>query len=202
MQGSLPWSTAWRIARRDLSARFKGLRLLLVCLFLGVGALAAIGTLTGAIERELSTRGRVILGGDLEVSMWQRAASPQERAAFAALGKVSGGTRLQAMARAGELAAPVELKAVDANWPLVGELTLKDGRSVGAPPAGSAWLAEGAVERLGLKLGDKFQIGSQMLSVGGVIADEPDRLGEGFALGPAVLVSADFPAAETLSEYL
>ncbi|MEZ5742393.1 MAG: hypothetical protein R3D89_01350 [Sphingomonadaceae bacterium] len=28
------WSTAWRIARRDLSARFKGLRLLLVCLFL------------------------------------------------------------------------------------------------------------------------------------------------------------------------
>ncbi len=72
MSAALPWRTAWAIARRDLSARFRGLRLLLVCLFLGVGALAAIGTLTGGIERELSTRGRTILGGDIEVSVWHR----------------------------------------------------------------------------------------------------------------------------------
>ena len=45
MTGSLSWSAAWRIARRDLSARFRGLRLLMICLFLGVGAIAAIGTL-------------------------------------------------------------------------------------------------------------------------------------------------------------
>ena len=105
------WSIAWTIARRDLSARFKGLRLLLICLFLGVGALAAIGTLTGAIQHELTSRGRTILGGDVEVAVWQRGASAPESAAFAAAGKVSGGMRLQAMARAGELAAPIELKA-------------------------------------------------------------------------------------------
>ena len=35
---STPRSRGARIARRDLSARFRGLRLLLVCLFLGVGA--------------------------------------------------------------------------------------------------------------------------------------------------------------------
>ena len=45
---------AWHIARRDLNARFRGLRLLLVCIFLGTAALAAIGTLTAAIERELA----------------------------------------------------------------------------------------------------------------------------------------------------
>ena len=55
---SLSWPAAWRIARRDLSLRFKGLRLLIVCLFLGVGALAAIGTLTGAIRGELDAQGR------------------------------------------------------------------------------------------------------------------------------------------------
>ena len=195
----ISWSTAWTIARRDLNARFKGLRLLLVCLFLGVGALAAIGTLTGAIERELSTRGRLILGGDLEVSMWQRAATAQEAAAFAKLGKVSGGTRLQAMARAGELTAPLELKAVEPNWPLIGALTLKDGRTVGAPPPGVAWQAEGAVERLGLKPGDSFKVGTQVLKVGGIIAEEPDRLSEGFALGPVALISADFPAKAGLT---
>ena len=193
------WRTAWTIARRDLSARFKGLRLLLVCLFLGVGALAAIGTLTGAIERELASRGRTILGGDVEVAVWQRAATASERAAFAATGKVSGGMRLQAMARAGELAAPIELKAVDAAWPLVGQFKLRDGRTVGAPPSGSAWLAEGAAERLAVKPGNMVTIGGLNLHVDGIIADEPDRLGEGFTLGPVVIVTADVPARAGLT---
>ena len=195
----ITWSTAWTIARRDLSARFRGLRLLLVCLFLGVGALAAIGTLTGAIEQELSSRGRTILGGDLEVAVWQRGASADEVKAFAATGQLSGGMRLQAMARAGDLAAPIELKAIDGKWPLYGQLLLKDGRTAGAPPAGQAWIAEGAAERLGLSKGSTFAVGSAELTVSGIIAAEPDRLGEGFTLGPVVLVAEGFPARAGLT---
>ena len=52
----LPWGTVWQIARRDLNARFKGLRLLVLCIFLGTAALAAIGTLTAAIERQHEAR--------------------------------------------------------------------------------------------------------------------------------------------------
>lgn len=190
---ALPWPIAWRIARRDLSARFRGLRLLLVCLFLGVGALAAIGTLTGTIERELATRGRAILGGDIEVAVWQRELTEAERGALAKLGKVSPGTRMQAMASAGDSVAPIELKAVDPQWPMVGRLRLTDGREVGAPAPGTAWIAEGAAERLDVRPGSTISVGGQPLKVAGVIADEPDRLGEGFALGPAVIVSADLP---------
>lgn len=193
------WTTAWTIARRDLSARFRGLRLLLICLFLGVGALAAIGTLTGAIERELRVRGRTILGGDVEVAVWQRRASADEAAALAAAGRLSGGIRLQAMARAGDLAAPIELKAIDRQWPLYGQLQLSGGRTAGAPPAGQAWIAEGAAERLGLIRGSRFTVGSADLVVGGIIAAEPDRLGEGFTLGPVVLVGEDFPARAGLT---
>ncbi len=196
----LPWSTAWRIARRDLSARFRGLRLLLACLFLGVGALAAIGTLTGAIERELKGRGQTILGGDVQIEVWQRLASAEERQAFAALGKLSGGVRLQAMATHGALASPVELKAVDAAWPLVGRLALDDGRQTGAPPKGQAWLSPDAAARLGVKRGDSFAIGGQSLTVGGIIASEPDRLSEGFALGPPVIVGEEFPASAGLTQ--
>ena len=65
----MSWAEAWRIARRDLNARFRGLRLLLVCLFLGTGALAAIGTLTAAIENEIEGRGQELLGGDLEIEL-------------------------------------------------------------------------------------------------------------------------------------
>ncbi|MEE4207568.1 MAG: ABC transporter permease, partial [Erythrobacter sp.] len=107
----LSWGAAWRIARRDLNARFKGLRLLLVCIFLGTAALAAIGTLTAAIERELAASGQELLGGDIEVEVWQRDLSGEEKAALGEYGTISGGTRLQAMASAGDNAAPVELKA-------------------------------------------------------------------------------------------
>ncbi|WP_375250486.1 hypothetical protein, partial [Sphingomonas sp.] len=72
------WALAWRLARRDLAVRFRGLRLLLLCLFLGVGALAAIGSLGDAIARELATRGQALLGGDVEMAVSQRVAEPDE----------------------------------------------------------------------------------------------------------------------------
>jgi len=192
-EGSLGWPAAWRIARRDLHRQFRGLRLLLVCLFLGVGALAAIGSLTSAIRGELEAQGREILGGDLEVEVWQRPLNEGEARFLASYGWLSRGLRMQAMASAGEAATPVELKAVDAAWPLYGELTLKDGSRVGAPTPGTAWLAEGAAERLGIGPGDRFRIGTADLAVGGIIAEEPDRLSEGFALGQTVIVSLDLP---------
>ena len=195
---SLPLGTAWRIARRDLNARFRGLRLLLVCIFLGTAALAAIGTLTAAIERELSSSGQELLGGDLEIEVWQRDLNPKEMAALEKYGEVSGGFRLQAMASTPEAAAPIELKAVDAKWPMFGKLVLADGRKVGAPTGTDAWIAETALERLGIRVGDSFTVGTTKLTAAGVIKDEPDRLSEGFQLGPTVIVAETVPAAAGL----
>jgi len=189
----ISWGMAWRIARRDLNARFRGLRLLLVCIFLGTAALAAIGTLSAAIERELATRGQVLLGGDLEVEVWQRDLADDEKAALSEYGALSGGTRMQAMATIPEAAAPVGLKAVDERWPLYGRLTLADGREVGAPSGNQAWIAQGALDRLDIALGDSFTIGTVELVAAGIIADEPDRLSEGFQLGPTVIVAQDVP---------
>ena len=193
MSEHLTWGAAWRIARRDLNARFRGLRLLLVCIFLGTAALAAIGTLTAAIERELANRGQELLGGDLEVEVWQRDLSDDEKAALSEYGEISGGTRMQAMASTPDAAAPVELKAVDAKWPLYGTLTLKDGRSVGAPTAGEAWLSQGALDRLDIAVGDRFRVGTAELVAAGVIDNQPDRLSEGFQLGPTVIVAEEYP---------
>ena len=190
----MSWSAAWAIARRDLSARFKGLRLLLVCLFLGTGALTAIGSLTAAIEQELTARGQELLGGDIQLSVWQRGLSDAERAELSRLGQVSEGVRLQAMAVAGQQAVPIELKAIDNAYPMYGDLTLKDGRDVGAPPKGQAWLSQDAADRLALSPGDRFSVGGQDIAVGGIIESEPDRLGEGFQFGPTVIVGQALPS--------
>jgi putative ABC transport system permease protein len=189
----MSWATAWTIARRDLNARFRGLRLLLVCIFLGTAALAAIGTLTASIERELAANGQELLGGDLEVEVWQRDLDAEERAALAEYGTVSSGFRLQAMANSPAGAAPIELKAVDAKWPLFGRLTLADGTRTAAPRGTDAYLAQGALDRLDIAIGDTFTVGTVTLTAAGVIGDEPDRLSEGFQLGPTIIVAKDVP---------
>jgi putative ABC transport system permease protein len=197
MTARLSWRLAWRIARRGLDWRFAGLRLLIVCLVLGAAALSAIGTLTGAIDHELTTRGAQMLGGDAEFAIAARPASAREYAAIARAGRVSAGVRMQAMAqKAGGdgSAVPIELKAVDAHWPLYGTFTLAapngTTRPAGAPVGMTAWIAPGVADRLGVAPGDHLRIGAADLVIGGVIADEPDRMGEGFALGPTVIISS------------
>ncbi len=193
---ALGWRAAWSIARRDLHAGFRGLRLLLVCLFLGVATLATIGSLTASITGEISARGQVLLGGDVEVAMTQRQASAQERAAFTGLGTVSDTIRTRAMARRATptTGAPdavlTELKGVDTRYPLYGSLTLEQGRY--APLAPDAVLIGRSLsERLLLKTGDRVRYGDAEFRVAGLIADEPDRVGEGFTLGPVAIVSLD-----------
>ena len=130
----LGWAQAWRIARRDLHAGFRGLRLLFLCLFLGVATLAAIGSLTAAITQELAQRGQTLLGGDVEIAMTQREAGQGDKRAFRQLGPLSETIRLRAMVqRAGPSRADAppailtELKGVDTAYPIYGRLTLREG---------------------------------------------------------------------------
>lgn len=186
-------ATLWRIARRDLSARFRGLRLLAICLFLGVATLAAIGSLTAGISDELSRRGQTILGGDIEISTAQREATEAELAAFRGTGKLSETVRLRAMAidGAGQESILAELKAIDGAYPHYGKLTLEDGRNVSAPPKGSIYVGPSLADRLNAKKGDIVRFGEARFTVDGVVKDEPDRLGEGFTLGPVAIIGMD-----------
>jgi putative ABC transport system permease protein len=192
----LGWRAAWTIARRDLHRGFRGLRLLFFCLLLGVTTLATIGSLTSAITGELGARGQVILGGDIEVSMTQRQPTADERRAVESLGTVSDTIRTRAMAQRsgagdGPAAVLTELKGVDARYPLYGALTLADGGRY-APLADDAILIDRALaERLQLRPGDPLRYGDADFRVQALIAEEPDRVGEGFTLGPVAIVSRE-----------
>ncbi len=182
---------AWRIARRELNLQFRGLRLLLACLFLGVGALAAIGSLTHAIDDELSARGSTILGGDVEFAASQRAASADERAAMGQLGRVSQTVRMQAMAVRRGTSVPIELKGVDSAYPLYGALAFAPRAGRATLPADGVWITPALAERMGIGKGAALNLGRAGFVVTGVLTEEPDRLGEGFTLGPVAIVSLD-----------
>ncbi|PIX63917.1 MAG: ABC transporter permease [Sphingomonadales bacterium CG_4_10_14_3_um_filter_58_15] len=185
------FAKAWTIARRDLRGRFVGLRLLIVCLLLGVATLAAIGSLTNAITEELANRGQTILGGDLEIAVAQREATAAELAALKQTGTLSETLRMQAMARLpdGSDTQLVELKGVDAAYPLYGKFSLESGDAVSAPNPGDIYVTPALMQRLSLAIGDKIAFGEASFTVSGVIADEPDRLSEGLSLGPVAITS-------------
>ena len=184
---------AWTIGRRELDWRFRGLRLLFFSLLMGVAALAAVGSLAAAMERGLAERGSVILGGDVEFARSARLATAKERTLFASTGRVAESIVMTSTAVTGDRSIPVQLKAVDGAYPLYGALRLADRRTVGAPPSGEAWIDPALAARV--PLGSTFRLGTATFRVGGVIADEPDRLGEGFSLGPVVMVARrDLPA--------
>ncbi|WOK37515.1 ABC transporter permease [Sphingomonas sp. C3-2] len=190
---SLGWRTSWRIARRDLHAGFRGLRLLFICLFLGVATLAAIGSLTASITDEIAARGQTLLGGDIEVAMTQREANADEKAELRRLGTLSETIRMRAMAqREGTSQAVLtELKGVDTAYPLYGSLTLDASTYARSLRPDQILIGRALAERLNVGRGDPVRYGAASFTIADIIADEPDRVGEGFTLGPVALVSID-----------
>jgi putative ABC transport system permease protein len=184
-------STLWRIARRDLVGRIRGLRLLAVCLFLGVATLAAISSLTAGIADELSHRGQTILGGDIQIGIAQREATEDEKSAFRKSGQLSQTIRMRAMA-IGSDNVLAELKAVDQRYPLYGQLKLAKNQCAKAKASRNwIYISPSLASRLDIGVCDPVRFGNATFKVAAVIENEPDRLGEGFTLGPVAIIALD-----------
>jgi putative ABC transport system permease protein len=189
-----------RLAIRDLRGGLTGLRLLAICLFLGVMALAAVGSLSSAIVSGLAERGQSILGGDVQLTVAQREATPQELAAFRREGALSHVTRMRAMAARldGAESVLVELKGVDQAYPLFGQFRLQTGALSARPSGNDVAIGPELADRLRVRLGDRIRIGNAELRIIGFIAEEPDRVGQGFTLGSTALVDGAGLAATGL----
>ncbi len=184
-----------RFAVRELRAGVRGFRIFLACLALGVAAIAAAGSTAEAFRQGLSSQAREILGGDLSISVQQRRFTPAERVTLQKTGRVVFAVASKAMAEApaGDRRL-VELRGVGPGYPLAGKVTLQGAASVDEALAVKDGIAGAVVEqalldRLHIKLGDRFLAGNMPLSARAVLLEEPDRLSRGFALGPRVLTS-------------
>lgn len=193
-------SIAWRFAWRDLRSGGRGLWLLALCLFLGTAALAGIGSLSAGILTALDAQQRMSLGGDLELKVSQRRATVEEQAAIAARGILSETVSLRGMAETpGRSPVLIDLKAVDARWPMVGRLRLEPGALRARPERREVVIAPALAQRLGVGVGGSVRIGAARFRIVGLIAEEPDQLGEGFRIGPvAILDLAGLEASDLL----
>jgi putative ABC transport system permease protein len=185
----------FRLAARELRAGVQGFVVFLLCLALGVAAIAGVGSLARGLTEGLAREGRTILGGDAAFALLHREATPDERAVLERKGRVAEVATLRAMARtAGGDAALVELKAVDGGWPMVGEAALEPAMPLSDALANRDGRFGAAVDpallaRFALKPGDRLSVGSIEIEVRASLTREPDRLSEGVGFGPRMLVS-------------
>ena len=95
----------WRIARRELRGGLRGFRVFLACLALGVGAIAAVGSIASSVIGGLEEDGAVLLGGDAALRVTYKDISPEERAWLDRSADISRVVYLRSMARSVVLAA-------------------------------------------------------------------------------------------------
>jgi putative ABC transport system permease protein len=189
--GSLPL----RYALRELRGGLRGFYVFIACIALGVMAIAGVGSVAASLGEGLAREGRTLLGGDVAFSMIQREARPNEVAFLRSRGKVSVAATLRVMARTGDgQFALVELKAVDGNYPMLGELALDPKIPVTDLLAERDGAFGAAVDstllaRFDLKIGDRVTIGDATFQMRSVVDAEPDKLAGGIGLGPRFLVS-------------
>jgi len=199
------WQLAWKTLWRDLRAG--QLRLLIIAVTLAVAALTAVGFFADRLKGGMQRDARQLLGGDAVVV--------SDQATPAALQELAGKNGLQAsaslsfptMARAGDAQGGatrlVSLKAVEAGYPLRGNLTvsLRTGeparvtRDIPAP--GEVWADPALLDALALQVGDTLLLGEASFRITRLIGIEPDR-GAGFInFAPRALIhQADLAATQ------
>ena len=190
---------AWRIARREMRTGLFGFRVFLICLTLGVGAIAAVGSLSEAVTTGLYKDARILLGGDVDISQRHLKLSADELDYLDQNSAARSSTiEMKAMAQTGSgvtgTRALVELKGVDRAYPLVDSVGLEPSAALQDQLAqrDGVWGAvidRGLLIKLNVEIGDRIRVGQVTYELRGTITREPDRVASIVNFGPRFMVA-------------
>ena len=187
-----------RLAARDLRGGLRGFYVFILCIALGVMAIAGVGSVAASLTDGIAREGRVILGGDVAFSLIPREASPAELGFLASEGRLSVAATFRAMARAPDgHTALVEIKAVDGAYPLYGAVVLDPpAQALGAVleqrnGAFGAAADPALLARLDLEPGAAIKVGQATIEIRAALTSEPDKIAGGIGFGPRLLISQD-----------
>ncbi|MGB7257750.1 MAG: FtsX-like permease family protein [Pseudolabrys sp.] len=186
---------ALRFALREMRGGLRGFYVFIACIALGVMAIAGVGSVAGSLADGLAREGQAILGGDLSFTLSQREATAPEMAFLKSRGDVSTAATMRALARtANGKAALVEVKAVDAAYPLFGQAALTPPGSLADALAERNGAFGAAADptlmtRLDLEGGARVTVGGATIEIRAALANEPDKLAGGIGFGPRLLIS-------------
>lgn len=198
MSAARSFALALRFALREMRGGLAGFYIFLACIALGVAAIGGVNSVARSVSTGIASEGQSILGGDVSFALNQREAKVEERAFIEKQGKMAESATMRSMARMpdGSDQSLVEVKAIDAAYPLYGQLKVEPQQSLAGMTGEKdgvygAAVTQDFLNRMGLSLGAKVLLGSQMFELRGLIESEPDLLSAGFNFAPRFLVSLD-----------
>lgn len=191
--------SAARVGLKEMAGDWRRFSLLIICLAVGTALIAGVSSVSSSITRAVDQNAAQLMGGDLEFTRSDRAATPEELALFEASGLVASvvETNLGAESPSGE--AFVDLVAAGPNYPLLGGVYTDNAEAMTSPVAAlderggtfGALVDPVMLDQLGLTTGDIITIGGTDFDVRGTLTGLPDGPVRGFRLGLATLISAD-----------
>ncbi len=191
-KSSAPASLILTLAVRELRGGIRGFYVFIACIALGVAVITGVGALADSMRASFESQGKTLLGGDVTLARPHQKASATERAWLQSQGRLSEMASMRAMARRADGAeqALVEIKGIDAAYPLVGNVMLSGGLPIAALQSSSGVAVEPIIlERLKLKIGDPLKLGNLELPIRATIDAEPDKIADRLTVGPRVFVS-------------
>jgi putative ABC transport system permease protein len=179
------------IAARELRAGISGFRIFIACVALGVMVITSVGAVSDALRAGFEKQGEAILGGDITLARTHVKADKEEQKIIESLGKVSETATMRTMARRPDDGdqSLAELKAVDADYPLVGKVETASGVALQDALRDGAVVDPSLLERLKLKVGDQIGLGGVEVKIAGALKSEPDGITDRLTYGPRVLIS-------------
>jgi putative ABC transport system permease protein len=199
------------MARREIRSSWKRLLFFFLCIGIGVGAIIALRSTIQNAGAVMISEARQILTADVQVDS-SREMNEATRATVARIAATRGvegqtqtieaSTMLRPAADASEGALMVELKGIEAPYPLYGEFKLANGEQFthAVLANNGVVVAASLLERLRLNVGDAVKIGNSTFQIRGVIGQEPGATG-GFRIGPRVFIARDAIAATGLTGF-
>lgn len=182
---------AIRMVRREFSSG--EFRLTLFALIVGVTAVMSLSLTSSRIEKAMYSQASDLIGGDLVVTSSDWNDDILESNAVDAGLRYSLSVATSTMVGASDEFTLVSARAVDDNYPLKGNVSIKSARQAkpverqSRPGPGTAWIEERLLERLNISVGDEIEVGYASLRVAAILELEPDRGGEFYSLYPRLL---------------
>ncbi|MBR9985820.1 MAG: hypothetical protein KFF68_07915 [Desulfosarcina sp.] len=187
---------------RQVRRSHKQASLFVLCVALSLATLTAFSGFARSVGRALLDDARTLHAADIIIRSHDPISAPLVHAVdrLADQGRIVQANvhEFYSVVRAPDEKASVlsRLKVVEAGYPFYGQVTLKSGRPFQQVLSPGACIVEQTLlDRIGLKVGDRLQVGYTTLTIDDVVTAEPDRPLDLFAFGPRVFIhSSDLDA--------
>ncbi len=173
-------------------------------LALGLSGFVLLSVFHGAVIDSFAARSKALLTADLSISARRELTAAELASAEQVIARTASGVALEqsnvrelySMAATAQGTRLVEIAAIESNYPLYGELTLRSGKRIEsntskdllAAAIPKLWIAPELAIQMKLQVGDRLKLGDVEFEISDIVEQDASTGWRGFSLAPRVYI--------------